>query len=274
MTVAVHHVLDGPPGDAPEDTTEDTAEDIVVVLSGSLGSDLRMWEPQVAPLVAAGFLVVRYDHRGHGGSPVPPGPYALSELGEDAIALLDRLGRDRVHWVGLSLGGMVGMWLGRHAPHRLASLTLCCTSARLGPPEMWARRAGVVRAEGTRAVADAAVSRWITDGYAEANPERVDWLRAMVAATPAEGYASCCAAIERMDLVADLPAITAPTLVISGSQDPATPVEHGRRIMEGVPGARLEILDPAAHLASVEQPEKTSQLIIDHVRASAGRDTE
>jgi 3-oxoadipate enol-lactonase len=256
VRIAVHYVLNGP------------ADAETVVFSGSLGSDLRMWEPQVAPLVAAGYRVVRYDHRGHGGSPVPAGPYGLAELGEDALALLDRLGGHRVHWVGLSLGGMVGMWLGQHAHQRLASLTLCCTSAQLGPPQMWAERARVVRAEGTQAVAATTIGRWLTPDYAAVNPQRAAWLEAMVAATPAEGYASCCTAIERMNLVPDLPSIPLPTLVIVGEQDPSTPPAHGRRIAEAVPGARLEVLDPAAHLANIEQPDKISQLIIDHVRAA------
>ncbi|WP_280445337.1 alpha/beta fold hydrolase, partial [Nocardia brasiliensis] len=138
-SVAVHAHVDGP-----------SAGDMVV-LSGSLGSDMRMWEPQVAALIAAGYRVVRYDQRGHGNSPVPAGPYALADLGSDVLALLDRLAARRVHFVGLSLGGMVGMWLGAHAPHRLRTLTLCCTSAELGPPAGWAERAATVRGPGGRA---------------------------------------------------------------------------------------------------------------------------
>ncbi|MFB9689917.1 3-oxoadipate enol-lactonase [Amycolatopsis plumensis] len=252
--VKLHRVAEGPE-DGP-----------VVVFGGSLGSDLRMWEPQVAPLVERGFRVVRYDARGHGGSPVPPGPYELEDLGTDVLALLDELGVEQAHHVGLSLGGMTGMWLGIHAPDRIASLVLCCTSAKLGPPSMWVERARTVRAEGTAAVAEAGVQRWLTPGYRIQHPDRAEFLRAMIAAVPAEGYAACCGAIERMDLLDLLPKITAPTLVIAGEHDPATsPGEHARPIAEGIPGARLEIVADAAHLGSYEQPAEFTRLILDHL---------
>ncbi|MEV7096549.1 3-oxoadipate enol-lactonase [Amycolatopsis sp. NPDC051045] len=252
--VRLHRVVAGP-ADGP-----------VVVFGGSLGSDLRMWEPQVAPLVERGFRVVRYDARGHGASPVPPGPYELGDLGADVLALLDELGVARAHLVGLSLGGMTGMWLGVHAPDRIASLVLCCTSAKLGPPSMWAERARTVRAEGTAAVAGAGVSRWLTPGYIERHPDRAEFLRAMIAAVPAEGYAACCGVIERMDQLGTLPKISAPTLVIAGADDPATsPDEHARPIAEGIPGARLEVVANAAHLGNYEQPAEFTRLILDHL---------
>jgi 3-oxoadipate enol-lactonase len=237
----------------------------VLVLSNSLGSTVAMWDPQV-PRLAERLRVVRYDHRGHGGSPVPPGPYSLDDLGADAVALLDRLGLERVHWCGLSLGGMVGMWLALNAPERIDRLVLCCTSARLGPPEMWAERAATVRAEGVEAIADGGIGRWLTEGFIVREPENTAAVRAMLVATPDEGYAGCCAAIEHMDLIADLGAIRAPTLVIAGRQDPATPPEHGERIAAGIPGASLELVD-AAHLATVEQPEAMTDLIAGHVLA-------
>ena len=252
--VRVHRVVEGPDGGP------------VVVFGGSLGSDLRMWEPQVAPLVERGFRVVRYDARGHGGSPVPPGPYELDDLGGDVLALLDDLGVDRVHFAGLSLGGMTGMWLGVHAPDRIASLVLCCTSAKLGPPSMWADRARTVRAEGTAAIAEAGVSRGLTPGDLERHPDRAEFLRAMIAAVPAEGYAACCGVIERMDLLDVLPKISAPTLVIAGAEDPATPpAGHSDLIAEGIPGARLEVVADAAHLGNYEQPEEFTRLILGHL---------
>jgi 3-oxoadipate enol-lactonase len=252
--VQVHRVVEGPEG-AP-----------VVVFGGSLGSDVRMWEPQVVPLLERGFRVVRYDARGHGASPVPPGPYEIDDLGADVLALLDDLEVARAHLVGLSLGAMTGMWLGAHAPDRVASLVLCCTSAKLGPPRMWADRAAKVRAEGTAAVAEAGVGRWLTPGYAERHPDRAAFLRSMIAAVPAEGYAACCGAIERMDQLDALPKITAPTLVIAGAEDPATPPEeHARPIADAVPGARLEVVADAAHLGSYEQPDAFTRLILDHL---------
>jgi 3-oxoadipate enol-lactonase len=252
--VQVHRVVEGPE-DGP-----------VVVFGGSLGSDVRMWEPQVVPLLERGFRVVRYDARGHGASPVPPGPYEIDDLGADVLALLDDLEVARAHLVGLSLGAMTGMWLGVHAPDRVASLVLCCTSAKLGPPRMWADRAAKVRAEGTAAVAEAGVSRWLTPGYAGRHPDRAAFLRSMIAAVPAEGYAACCGAIERMDQLDALPKITAPTLVIAGADDPATPPEeHARPIADAIPGARLEVVADAAHLGSYEQPDEFTRLILDHL---------
>jgi 3-oxoadipate enol-lactonase len=238
----------------------------VVVLSNSLGSTTRMWDGQV-PALAENLRVVRYDHRGHGRSPVPPGPYELADLGGDVLVLLDRLGLERVHWCGLSLGGMVGMWLAINAPERIDRLVLCCTSARLGPPEMWAERAATVRAQGVDAIADAGIERWLTPGFIARQPEVTADVRAMLAATPAEGYAACCAAIERMDLVPQLGAITAPTLVIAARDDPATPPEHGERIAEGIPAARLALVEGARHLATVEQPQAMTDLIAGHLLA-------
>jgi len=248
--VAVHHRIDGPP-DAPP-----------LLMINSLGADLSMWEPQL-PALSARLRVIRYDARGHGRSPVPPGRYGLADLGRDALALLDRLGVARAQVVGLSLGGMTAMWLAAHAPERVDRLVLFCTSARLGPPAAWAERAATVRAGGTAAVADAVVARWVTPGYAAAHPGQVRRLRDMVAATPAIGYAGACAAIEDMDLRPDLPGVTAPTLVVAGADDPATPPAHGAAIAAAIPGARLEVVADAAHLASFEQAATANRLILE-----------
>ena len=248
--VAVHHRVDGPP-DAP-----------ALLLINSLGADLSMWEPQI-PALTARFRVIRYDARGHGRSPVPSGRYALADLGRDALDLLDRLGVARVHVCGLSLGGMTAMWLAAHAAERVDRLLLFCTSALLGPPSGWVERAAQVRAEGTGAVADAVVARWVTPGFAAAHPGELRRLRDMVAATPAIGYAGACAAVEQMDLRADLPGIVAPTLVVAGADDPATPPAHGAAIAAAIPGARLEVVAGAAHLASYEQAETANRLILE-----------
>ncbi|WFE27384.1 3-oxoadipate enol-lactonase [Solwaraspora sp. WMMD791] len=237
----------------------------VVLLANSLGSTRAMWDPQVPVLTDAGLRVLRFDTRGHGRSPVPPGPYTLDDLGADVLALLDRLELDRVHVVGLSLGGMIGMWLAARAAARVDRLVLCCTSPLLGPAQAWVERAATVRAHGTGAVADAVAARWFTPGFAARRPEVVAAARDMIAATPPEGYAGCCAAIERMDLTGLLGSITAPTLVIAGADDPATPPAHGATIAAGIPGATLRIVDDAAHLATVEQPDVTSRLILTHL---------
>lgn len=248
-----HHVVDGPP-DAPP-----------LLLLNSLGTTLRMWDRQV-PALAARLRVIRFDTRGHGRSPVPPGPYTIDDLAADALALLDRLGVARAHVCGLSLGGMVGMWLARHAPDRVDRLVLCCTAARFGPPRLWADRAHAVRsAGGTGTVADAVVSRWFTPTYLRRHPERVEPVRAMLAATSAEGYVACCHLLERLDLRPALAGIRAPTLVIAGAADPAAPPARGAEIAARIPGARLAVVECAAHLPTVERPGTVTELLLDHL---------
>jgi 3-oxoadipate enol-lactonase len=248
----LYAALDGPPG-AP-----------VLVLGGSVGSTGAVWAPQLDRL-AAGHRVVRYDHLGHGGSLVPPGPYTIDELGRELVALLDDLGIERATVAGLSLGGMVGMWVAARAPERVDRLVLFCTSALLGPPEMWLERAAAVRAGGMPAVVDAVLARWFTAGFAAANPDVVAAHRAMLLGIPPEGYAGCCEAIAAMDLRADLPSIVAPTLVVAGAEDPATPPAHAEVIAAGVRDARLVVLDGAAHMATSERPEETARLLLEHV---------
>jgi 3-oxoadipate enol-lactonase/4-carboxymuconolactone decarboxylase len=252
----VHHVVEGP-ADAP-----------VLVLANSLGSTTTIWDALV-PRLAPHLRVVRYDLRGHGRSPVPPGPYTLADLGEDVIALLDRLGVERASICGISLGGMTGMWLGAHAPERVERLILCCTSARLGPPERWRERAATVRTQGTEAVAGAVLPNWFSARFAAAEAEFMARMRAMLASTPADGYAACCGVIEHMDLRDALPGIAAPTLVIGGREDGAAPPEHQLGIVQGIPGARLVVLPDAAHLAPVEQPAVASGLILEHLGVAA-----
>ncbi|MBB3665823.1 MULTISPECIES: 3-oxoadipate enol-lactonase [Prauserella salsuginis group] len=245
---------------------EGPADGDVVVLSGSIGSNLTMWQPQVEPLVRAGYRVVRYDQRGHGRTGVPDGDVTMADLGGDVVELLDGLGVDRAHFVGLSLGGMTGMWLGIHAPERLRSLVLCCTSAKLGTPESWAERGRVAREQGMTAIADGSVERWFTPGWLAAHPQARREYHHMTAATPAAGYAACCHAIGTMDLLDGLPSIPVPTLVVAGADDPATPPDgHGRVIADAVPDARLEVVPDAAHLGNVEQPERFTELITTHL---------
>ena len=251
--VALHHESDGP---------EDGG---VLLMGGSLGTTLAMWDAQAGPL-AERVRLVRFDHRGHGGSPVPPGPYSIDALGRDVLALLDSLELERASYCGLSIGGMVGIWLAAHAPERIDRLVLLCTAAYLPPPEAWAERAAAVqRAGSTEVVADSVVARWLTPEFAQRHPEALAKLRAMLVATSPEAYAACCRAIERMDLRADLPRIRAPTLVVAGAQDPSTPPEHGEAIAAAIPGARFELLAPSAHLCAVERASDVTALIRDHV---------
>ena len=254
--VPVSYVVDGPP-DAPP-----------LLLSSSLGATADMWEPQLA--LADRFRIVRYDHRGHGRSPVPPGRYELADLGADPLALLDRLEIDKAHLAGLSLGGMVAMWVAAHAPDRVGRLVLMSTSAKLGPPQAWAERAAAVRAGGTGAVAANVVGRWFTPEYASAHPEVVERFRDMIAASPPDGYVACCGAIERMDLEPELARIRAATLVIAGSDDPATPPIHAERIAAGIGGATLEMLPGTAHLANVSAADTVNALLAAFLSPLAG----
>ncbi|GIJ76260.1 3-oxoadipate enol-lactonase [Micromonospora phaseoli] len=251
MTAGLHAVVDGPP------------EGPVLVLGSSLGTTGAMWQPQV-PALAARLRVIRYDHLGHGGSPVPPGPYTIDLLGRKVLRLLDDLGVGRVHYAGLSLGGMVGMWLAAHAPERIDRLALLCTSASLGPADGWRARAATVRAGRLDTIADTIVERWFTPGFAAAHPETVAAYRDLLTAVPTAGYAACCEAIAGMDLRADLAAVRAPTLVIGAADDLATPPVHAAAIAERIPSARLAVLDGAAHLANVEQPEAVTRLLTAH----------
>ncbi|WP_309232279.1 alpha/beta fold hydrolase [Micromonospora tarensis] len=191
-------------------------------------------------------------------------------LGRAVLRTLDHLDVPWVHYAGLSLGGMVGMWLAAHAPERVRRLALLCTSASLGPAEQWRERAATVRAAGLSAIADPVVARWFTPAFAVARPDVVAGHRAMLTATPATGYAACCEAIAAMDLRPDLGRIGAPTLVVAGADDPATPVSHAREIVRRVPGARLAVVGAAAHLANVEQPERVCRLLRDHFDEEPG----
>jgi 3-oxoadipate enol-lactonase len=250
----LRHRFDGPE-DAP-----------VLVMSNSLGATCAMWDDQVQAL-SERFRLLRYDQRGHGASPVPNGPYTIADLGNDVLALLDRLELERVSFCGLSLGGMTGMWVASEAPERIDRLVLCCTTAYFPPRETWDERAATVRAEGLAPLLDATIERWLPERFREAHPETAERLRAMVRMTPREGYAGCCEAIREMDLRGALGRIEAPTLVIAGEEDPSTPPDRAREIVAAVPNARLELLAGAAHLANVARPEAFSRAILEHLEA-------
>ena len=256
--VELHHVLEGRE-DAP-----------VLVMANSLGTTLEMWDEQ-APALGERFRLLRYDHRGHGGSSVPPAPYKIEDLGRDALAMLDNLGIQRFSFCGLSIGGMVGMWLASEAPERVEGLVLCCTSALLGPRELWDERISVATSQGMDALVDGVIQRWFTPAIFAENPEAVEKAARMLRGTDPEGYAGCCAAIRDMDLRDRLPSIRTPTLVISAAADPATPPEHGESIRDSIPGAGFEVVPDASHLANIERPEIVTRAILDHLEPVAGR---
>jgi len=236
----------------------------VLVLPASLGTTRELWAPNVATF-ARRFRVLRYEHRGHGDSPVPPGPYSMEDLARDALDLLDALGVERASWCGLSLGGMVGMWLGANAPDRLDALVLACTAARVGAPAVYAERAALVREQGIEPVADAIVARW----FALAPQETRQRIRALLVAQPPEGYASCCEALAGWDFRDELPRVSVRTLVIAASADEATPEADTDLLAERIPGARLVTIAGAAHLANLERPQEFAAAALAHLKEAA-----
>ena len=252
MTVDVDHAVEGPE-EAP-----------ALVLSNSLGTTRGMWEAQAAAL-SRSFRVVRYDSRGHGDSPVPKGPYSIADLGGDVVALLDRLGIERASFCGLSIGGTTGIWLGVNAADRIERLVLCCTAAELGPRQQWIERAALVRVDGTAPLADATMDRWFTPEFQEAQPEQVRTMRAALIATPGEGYAASCDALRDFDMRAELGRVAPPTLVIAGDDDPVGTPERSHELADGIPGARLETIAHARHMAAVEQPDAVTAALLEHL---------
>lgn len=241
--------------DGPEDGP-------VVLMAHALGADLAMWDPQVAPLTMAGFRVLRYDHRGHGQSAVPQGPYALARLSADAVGLMDNLGLKKVHFVGLSLGGMVGQVLGADFGHRLLSLTLCSTSSFMPPREIWEERIRTVSTNGLAAVADATIDRWFTQTGQQRLPSEVKRIRNKILNTSADGFCACCAAIRDTDLRGAIADISIPALIVVGEHDQGTPVSAARFIHEAIPHSRIEVTADAAHLQNIEQAEVFNETLL------------
>ncbi|GJG97912.1 3-oxoadipate enol-lactonase [Cupriavidus pauculus] len=251
--VRIHYQLDG------------DASLPVLVLSNSLGTNFEMWQPQMAAFTRR-FRVLRYDTRGHGQSSVTEGPYSIAQLGGDVIALLDHLGLQRVHFCGLSMGGITGMWLALHHAARIEKLILCNTAAYIGPPENWTNRAAAVERDGVASIAAAVVDKWLTPEFSAEQPELVARLRAMLGATDARGYAANCLAVRDSDLRGDIARIQMPTLVIAGTGDIPTPPADGRYLADTIPGARFVELY-AAHLSNLQQVDGFSQAVVDFLAA-------
>ena len=249
----LHHQLDGPVG-AP-----------VLALPSSLGTTMELWAENI-PFWTGSFRVLRFDQRGHGGSDLPPGPYAVEDLGRDFMGLLDELELERVTLCGLSLGGATAMWVAAEAPERIDRLILACTSARFGEPAQWLERAETVRRAGLEAIAEKVVARWFTD---DIRPETVVAFRNLLVSTPAEGYAGCCEALAGWDFRGRLGEIRADTLVIAGAEDAAAPLPDSELLVERIPRARLVVVEHAAHLANVEQPESFAGAVLDAVPEAA-----
>ena len=247
-------------------TVDGPAEAPALVLSNSLGTDLRMWEPQVAAL-AERLRVVRYDSRGHGRSDAPNGPYTIEALARDALAVMDAAGVRRAHILGLSKGGMVGMWLGANAGEVVDRLILANTSPYMPPRELWDQRIDAVLNQGMEAIEQAVVDRWFTPGFQQSNRQDVDKVREMIRSTPAHGYAGCCAAIRDMDQRQSIRNIGAPTMIIAGEKDPSTTVAMAHEMVMAIPGSRLVIFDNTAHLSNVERAEDFTTAVLSFLGA-------
>lgn len=256
--ITMRYTFDGPAG-AP-----------VVTLSHSLATDLTMWDPQLAALTAR-YRVLRYDTRGHGGTAAPAGAYSLELLAADVRALLAALNITKTHWVGLSMGGMIGQTLALTSPELLASLALCDTSSRV-PAEaraVWDDRIATAQSKGMEPLVEPTIARWFTPPFIAKRADVVDRVRAMIRTTPPAGYAGCCHAIKPLDLTDRLGAITLPTTVIVGEEDAGTPVAASRAIQERIKGSTLTIIPSASHLSNMEQPEVFSRAVVDFLQKHA-----
>jgi 3-oxoadipate enol-lactonase len=255
--VRIHYRLDG------------AADRPVLLLSNSIGTDLHMWDG-IVPALAGHFRLLRYDARGHGASEVPSGPYSLDRLGRDVAELLDALGMQRVHVLGLSLGGIVAQWLAIHLPERVDRLVLANTAAHLGPAPQWDRAiADLLAAPDMRATAEMFLGNWFPAAMLQENGEAVQAFRRTLLATRREGVAGSWAGIRDADLRRTIALIPRPTLVIAGAHDPVTSERHGREIAATIPGAKLRVL-PVQHLSNVERPREFAGEVIAFLASGEG----
>lgn len=250
--VALHHQEEGTPSGPP------------VLLAPSLGTTMAMWD-ELAGALGGRYRVIRFDTRGHGGSPVPNGPYSTADLAGDVLALADRLELDRFALVGLSLGGAIAQTFALRAPARLSAMVLCCTGPSFGDPANWYQRAADVRSAGMGQLVESTPQRWFTPEFPRQHPERANELLDQIANTPPEGYAGCCEALAEFDTSGRLGEITTPTRVIAGATDPVSPPSVGETLRSGIPGADLVVIDDASHIANVAQPDAFNTAVSQHL---------
>ena len=232
----------------------------VVVFSNSLGTNLRMWDPQIDAFTEH-FRVVRYDTRGHGESSVTPGPYSNEQLSRDVVGLLAALQLDRVYFCGLSMGGMTGMFLGAHFSERLHKVVLANTAAKIGTRDTWNARIATVENGGMKAVAAGVLERWLTPGYRATHPAESNTVLEMLEHANPEGYTACCASVRDTDERASLGKVKVPTLIVTGKHDPAIPLADAKYLAEHIPLAEYVELN-AAHLSNVEAKEEFNQVVL------------
>lgn len=235
----------------------------VVTLSHSLAASLAMWDPQMAAL-RGNYRILRYDTRGHGESSAPGGAYTLEQLADDAHGLLGALGIERSHFVGLSMGGMIGQTLALKYPEVVDRLVLCDTSSAMPPgaADLWNERIATVEAGGMEAMVAPTIERWFTPAFISAHDDKIEPVRQMIRATPVAGFAGCCHALKALDLTDKLGGIAAPTLAIVGEDDIGTPVAAHEVIRDNIPGAKLVVLPSAMHLSNIEQADRFNEALL------------
>lgn len=239
-----------------------------VTLSHSLSCDLTMWDA-LAVALAPTFSVLRYDTRGHGRTSAPEGPYSFDQLVADAVGLLDALKVERTHFIGLSMGGMIGQHLALAHPARLDRLVIANSTSRI-PPEagpLWEERIAIARSQGCAGLVEGTLGRWFTPGFRSQQPAEAARIGKLIADTPVAGYIGCASAIRALDITARIDAIRTPTLVIAGAEDPGTPPAMSETIAARIAGARMEVIANASHLSAVEQPAEFARLVADFLRA-------
>ncbi len=252
----MHYQLDGPP------------DSQVVMLSNSLMSNLSMWDPQLPALLAA-FRVLRYDTRGHGESEVTAAPYSIEQLADDAAELIAFAGIDAVHFVGLSMGGMIGQQLAVRHQYKVLSLSLCDTASEMPTPAMWNERITTAREKGVAGLVDGTIKRWFVGDFVANSAETVEDVRRMILTTPLDGYIGCASAVRDMSQTHILKQIKVPTQVIVGRDDPACTLAQSQVLQREITGAILHVIDDAAHLSNIEKPEQFTRLLVDFISVHA-----
>lgn len=239
--------------DGPEDGP-------VLLVANSLMANGSMWDGNIGAL-ANRYRVLRYDKQGHGGSGFSKGPYTIAQLADDAIGLLDTLGIQKVHFMGLSIGGMIGQQLGARFPERILSLTLCNTASEMPPRSLWEERFEIARTQGISGLVDGTIKRWFTTPFIERAPHEIEKVRQMILGTNVDGYIACGSAVRDMTQSTVLLKIKMPTLVLSGRSDPACTVEQGIVLHRLIDNSKMVILEKAAHLSNIEQPEEFNRTV-------------
>ena len=257
-SIDIHYTIEG---DGP-----------VVTMSHALGCNISLWDEQ-AKALSERYRVLRYDTRGHGGSSAPPGPYSLEQMADDLHGLLTGLGVTATHFVGISMGGMIGQIFALKYPSMVKSLVLCSTTSRYPTAirSAWVERIRTVETKGMEPMVEPALERWFTAAFRERHHDVMDGVRAMIRGTPPQGYIGCCYAIPTIDVADRLGEVRCPTLIVAGEDDPGTPVPMAQEIRAAIPSSELAILPSASHLCNLEQPEAFNHVLLGFLDKVTGK---